>query len=92
MFFSKDAKEKAKYFEDYCPDYKADGAYDLQKKYRDKRETEQLLEVCFKKMKTMDEDSSMSDEDYVKKVQEVIKAEAAKADNQYFNYLIGNAI
>lgn len=43
-------------------------------------------------MKTLDEEASMSDEDYVKKVQEMIKAEAAKANNQYFNYLVGNAV
>lgn len=33
----RDAKEKAKYFEDYCPDYKTSEEYDLETKYKHKK-------------------------------------------------------
>lgn len=83
------AKEKAKYLEDYFPllaneDEKQD---DHSLKYQYKQETNSLIEQCFQKIKQVDA-SSLSEPDYIRKVQEIIQLNAKLSNNPYFRTLV----
>jgi DNA mismatch repair protein MSH2 len=100
-----DAKEKAKYFEDYCPDYKTSEVYDLETKYKHKKvnfrvslriitkflfkESELLVDECLKQLKQIDP-NKISAQEYVELIHETIKQKAKHANNPYFSYLIQN--
>jgi len=82
------AKEKAKFLEDYCPLLANDEEQsdEHNKKYKYKQETENIIDKCFEKLVRVD--GSLSEEQYVAKVQELILSEANQCDNPYFKMLV----
>jgi DNA mismatch repair protein MSH2 len=93
------AKEKAKFLEDYCPlinydelsnqietDKNCDDKM-ASKKYKYKQETNELIEKCFAKIQALDA-SSLSDEEYMSKIHELIDGEALNVENPYFKMLV----
>lgn len=83
------AKEKAKYLEDYCPILanEEEEADDHSKKYKYKQETDEIINHLFQKIESIDK-NSLNDQEYIKKVHELIQFEAQVADNPYFKALI----
>lgn len=92
------AKEKAKFLEDYCPllaDEDQDKSESLDheqvsKKYKYKQETDNIIEKCFAKIEqmTVNNNSSVDDQAYLRLVHELIETEAQTSDNPYFKMLV----
>lgn len=83
------AKEKAKYLEDYCPILanEEEEADDHSKKYKYKQDTDEIINNLFKKIEKLDK-NSLSDQEYISKVHDLIQSEAQCVDNPYFKTLI----
>ncbi len=89
------AREKAKFLEDYCPlltnEDMESGVKEAElvcKKYKYKQETNEIIEKCFEKIESLRCDNKLSDEDLVKRIHELIEAEANSIDNPYFRMLV----
>jgi hypothetical protein len=50
------------------------------------KETNEIIESCFKKMAEVDPE--LENDDYVKKIHEIIENEAKKTNNPYFKILV----
>jgi DNA mismatch repair protein MSH2 len=83
------AKEKAKYLEDYCPLLSSEEEMieDHSKKYKFKQETDAIIEKCFKKVQDIDA-SNLNDEEYIRKIHELILNESELGNNPYFKMLV----
>lgn len=83
------AKEKAKFLEDYCPLLANDQEQsdEHNKKYKYKQETEIIIDKCFEQFMEVDA-KSMSESDYINKIQEMIQMKASNCDNPYFRMLV----
>ena len=51
------------------------------------KETEAIIEECFKKFKSI-QMNSLNESDCIGKIQEIIQKEAQSADNPYFKMLV----
>ncbi len=51
------------------------------------KETESIIDKCFEKFKSV-ELNSTNDQDFVKKIQNIIQEEAQSSDNPYFKMLV----
>lgn len=85
-----DAKEKAKFLEDYSPLLiEAEQTLDHSEKYKHKQEANELIDKCFNKLKQVNLDE-MSDDECVKQMHQIIQCESESSNNPYFKNMIKN--
>ena len=83
------AREKAKYLEDYCPilTNENEQVEEHSKKYKYKQETDEIINSLFRKIESIDM-NSLSEQEYRKKIDDLIQSESQRINNPYFKALI----